>query len=120
MEEFKEQADAMFSRFEESAEIISKLANITIYNGCNCVVSICKKLQIAKKYGESARIEMEHLTAGGSCVTAHDLYLCMTEVIAEAENCNASETVLRNLEEAIARIPRMDWAEHDVGGIVSW
>ena len=120
MEEFKEQADAMFSKFEESAETISKLANITIYNGCNCVVSICKKLQIAKKYGESARIEMEHLTAGGSCVTAHDLYLCMTEVIAEAENCNASETVLRNLEEAIARIPRMDWAEHDVGGIVSW
>ena len=53
-------------------------------------------------------------------MTAHDLYLCMTEVIAEAENCNASETVLRNLEEAIARIPRMDWAEHDVGGIVSW
>lgn len=120
MTAFEDQADDLFARFEESADVISKLAGITIYNGCNCVVSLCKKLGIAKKYGESARQEMEHLTAGGSAVTAHDLYLCMTEVIAEAENCNATQTVLQNLQEALAKVPRADWTEHDVGGVVSW
>lgn len=120
MTAFEDQADDLFARFEESADVISKLAGITIYNGCNCVVSLCKKLGIAKKYGESARQEMEHLTAGGNAVTAHDLYLCMTEVIAEAENCNATQTVLQNLQEALAKVPRADWTEHDVGGVVSW
>jgi len=44
----------------------------------------------------------------------------MTEVIAEAENCNATQTVLQNLQEALAKVPRADWTEHDVGGVVSW
>ncbi len=123
MEEFRAQAEDMFARFEESAEMISKLANIPIYNGCNAVVSICKKLGIAKKYGETARVEMEHLMAGlkpGEPISAHDLYLCMTEVLAEAENCDASTSVMRNLEECIAKVPKADWSEHDVGGVVSW
>jgi hypothetical protein len=120
MQAFSEQADEMFARFEESAEEISKLASITIYNGCNAVVSLCNKFGIAKKYGEAARIEMEHLTAGGCAVSAHDLYLAMTECVAEAQNCDASESVIRNMEESIAKILRVDWSEHDVGGIVAW
>ena len=63
---------------------------------------------------------MEHLTAVGSSVTAHDLYICMSEAVAEAERCNASPKVIRDMEEALAKIPRVDWAEHDRGGIVAW
>ncbi len=117
---FREKAEDVFARFEESAKVIEELSQKEIYNGCNAVVSLCKKLGIAKKYGEAARIEMERLTAGGAVVSAHDLYLCMTEVISEAESCNASESVIRSLEEALAKVLKADWAEHDVGGIVSW
>lgn len=120
MELFAEQADGLFAKFEESADVIAKLASIEIHNGCNAVVSLCSKFGIAKKYGEAARVEMEHLTAGGSSVTAHDLYICMSEAVAEAERCNASPKVIRDMEEALAKIPRVDWAEHDRGGIVAW
>ncbi len=120
MEEFAEQADGMFARFEESAEEISRLSAVDIYNGCNTVVSICKKLNIAKKYGEAARVEMERLTVGGAPVTAHDVYLCMGEALADAMNSRASAWVVRNMEESIAKVPRLDWTEHDVGGVVAW
>lgn len=120
MDVFETEAEDMFARFEESAEAIKKLASITIYNGCNAVVSLCNKLGIAKKYGEAARIEMERLTVGGQGVSAHDLYLCMTEALAEAENSNASNSVIRDLEEKLAKILKADWTEHDVGGVVAW
>ncbi len=78
MKEFEEQAEGIFARFEESAKVIAELASVTIYNGINCVVSLCGRYGIARKYGEAARVEMERLTSGGCAVTAHDLYLCMS------------------------------------------
>ena len=120
MQLFEEGAAEMFARFEESAEVIEKLSETPIYNGCNAVVSVCKKLGIAKKYGEAARVEMERLTVGGSVVTAHDLYLCLTEAVAEAIRSDAPKTVINDMEENLAKVLKADWSEHDVGGIVAW
>ena len=102
-------------------EQIEKLASISIMNGVNAVVSVCNAFNISKKWGESARVEMERLTAGGYAVNAHDLYLCLTEAIAEAVACKASETVIVDLEDKIMRVLKIkDWSEHDVGGVVAW
>lgn len=120
MEAFREGAEDLFAKFEESAEAITRLASTWIYNGCNACVSFCNKVGIAKKYGEAARIEVERLAVGRNTITAHDLYLAMTEVLAEADRCDASETTKLNLDEALARFLKADWSEHDVGGTVAW
>ena len=121
IEVFEEEADTVWAKFEESAKAISELSNITIYNGCNCVVSLCKKYRIPKKYGEAARLEVERLTSGGDpTITAHDLYLAMTEIVAEAMRCDANDRTISNLSEAVNKVLKADWLEHDVGGMVAW
>ena len=117
---FAEEAETLFVRFEESANVINNLASKIIKNGCNCCVSICKKLRIPKQYGEAAREEIEQLTCDGSYISAHDLYLCMTDIIVEAQNKDVSQARLIELEEAISSIPKLNFAEHDVGGVVAW
>lgn len=117
---YRDEADNLFSRFMESAEVIGKLSSVTISHGCNAVVSVCRKLSIPKRYGEAARREMERLTCGDRSVTAHDLYLCLYESVAEARRSGASSLTVRNLEEAIPKALKADWAEHDVGGLVAW
>ena len=84
-----------------SMEQIEKLSSISLMNGVNALVSVCNAFNISKKWGESARIEMERLTAGGYAVNAHDLYLCLTEAIAEAVACNAKEQTRREIEDII-------------------
>ncbi len=121
IEVFEEKASQIGSLFDASMEQIEKLASISIMNGVNAVVSVCNAFNISKKWGESARVEMERLTAGGYAVNAHDLYLCLTEAIAEAVACKASETVIVDLEDKIMRVLKIkDWSEHDVGGVVAW
>ncbi len=53
-------------------------------------------------------------------ISAHDLYLAMTEVLSEAERCDASQKVVTKLEEALAKIVRTDFSEDDVSGTVAW
>lgn len=119
LEDFEEQAGKLYAKFEESAELIAELASITIFNPCNCVVSLCNKFDIAKKYGEAARAEVEDIS-GGAPMSAHDVYLSMTEAIAEAIRLGASEQTITRLEEAVAKTLHADWTEHDVGGVVAW
>ncbi len=120
IEVFEEEANSLWAKFEESAEVIQRLSEIVICNPGNCVVSLCKRFKIPKKYGECARREVERLRTIGGYLTAHDLYLAMTEIVAEAMRCDAKETVITNLNESVAKILKADWGEHDVGGIVAW
>ena len=119
MEMFREQANNIFAKFNETTEVIAKLSQIEIQNPANAVVSLCKKYYIGKKYGDAARAEAEMFCGGGS-LTAHDVYLCLHEALAEAERCNASQQMISQISEAIARVLHADWHEHDVGGTVAW
>ena len=110
----------MYSQFTSCAEVIRKLAQTEVRNGCNCVVSLCKRYAIPKKYGECARLMVERFTQGGRMISAHDIYLCMTEALAEAKRCGMGWFQLNNMQEQIAKIPKADWAAHDVGGTVAW
>lgn len=120
MELFEAGVDNMFAQFEECAEAIVRLLDENIQYPENTVIGICKKLNIAKKYGEVAREEIERYVIRATNVTAHDIYLCLSSAAAEAERTGASAYVLNNIEDALARVLRLDWREFDVGGTVSW
>lgn len=117
---YRNEVSNIFAKFEDAAENIAKLAGITVYHPENCIVRLCTKFKIAPRYGEGARSEICRLTQGASC-TAHDIYLAMSECLAEAEYQNAGRSVKDKLEESIASIAKItDWAEYDIGGTVAW
>ena len=100
--------------------MITKLAGIKIYNPENCCIRLCNRYHISPKYGQAALEEIGRIALGEMYITAHDLYLGMTEILSEAERCDASQKVMTKLEESLARIIRTDFSEDDVSGTVAW
>ena len=120
MDVFASESKELFAKFEETIEKISELAQRRVYHPENFVVSICKKLKIAKKYGEAARVEAEQLKVGEPYISGYDLYMALMEIIESAKNYAVSSRLLLELDEKISKVPIMDWDEHDVGGTVAW
>ena len=58
--------------------------------------------------------------AGEYSISAHDLFLCMSQVVSAARQADASAGTIDLLEDAVAKIVHCDWQAHDVGGVVSW
>lgn len=117
---FAEGADSIFARFEDVTKVIAKLAGIKIYNPENCCIRLCNRYHISPKYGQAALEEISRIALGEMYISAHDLYLGMTEVLSEAERCDASQKVMTKLEESLAKIVRTDFSEDDISGTVSW
>lgn len=120
LELFAAGADSIFAKFEDTAKVIARLAAIKIRNPENCCVRLCNRYHISPKYGQAALEEVERIAMGEMYITAHDLYLGMTEVLSEAERCDASQKVMTKLEESLAKIVRTDFSEDDVSGTVAW
>ena len=117
---FAEEAQNIFAKFEDATKVIAELAGKKIYNPANCCVRLCNRFRIAPKYGQAALDEVERIAAGELFISAHDLYIAMSEVLAEAERQDASEGVMTNLEEALMKIVHADFTRDDVSGVVSW
>lgn len=118
---FAAEASNIFAKFEASVDAIAELSGIKIYNAENCLVGLCNKYGISKKYGDAAREEVSRISCGETYISAHDLYIAMSECIAEAERSNAKATVVNKIEESLMKIVQIrDFSEFDVGGLVSW
>jgi len=120
LELYKEQIQDIFAKFDDAVATIQRLASITILHPENCVIRLCREFNIPAKFGEAARQEIVDVTDGGAS-NAHDVYMAMTAVFAEAEIKKASSFVINSLEESVARIAKIqDWSSYDIGGTVAW
>lgn len=120
---YKEETDKIFPMFYDAMEKITELAKIEVRHPQNCVIGLCKKLNIPKKYGEYARMEVEQYSTdeyGETPMSAHDVYLSMCRIVTEARLASASRNSINFLSDQVARVLNIDWAEYDVGGQVSW
>lgn len=120
MDEFREGCENIYAMFYDAIEKTAELSRIKIYNGENCVVSLCLKYKIAKKYGDRVREIVTDYAFGQPFITAYDVYSAMTEVVPIARSMNAKEETITTLSEIVDRILNADWSEHDVSGVVSW
>ena len=120
MEAFSDEIQNIFAKFEESAKKVEELAQITVAYPENAVVSICKKYNIPKKYGAAALEEVK-LFSNGGMLSAHDLYLAMSAIPAEAKLKNASRFTVDTMNEILVKVLQtVNWHEHDVPGTVAW
>ena len=118
---FAAEASNIFAKFEASVAAIAELSGIKIYNAENCVVGLCNKYSISRRYGDAAREEVSRISCGETYISAHDVYLALSECIAEAERSNAKASVVNKIEESLMKIVQIrDFSEFDVGGLVSW
>ncbi len=123
VEKFEQEVQMhLFTKFQDAIEAAGRLSTIEIWNPENCVVSICNKLKVAKKYGDYAREAVERLSINTPCLSALDIYVVLTEMIGEAQYRGATQTTIDALEEKIYTVmnPAFNWKDHDVGGLVSW
>ena len=120
LELYKEQIQDVYSKFDESMEAIAKLATIPVFHGANCVVSLCKRYNISRKYGDLARQEIDDFQNAGMNLTAHDIYLSICNAIGNARYVGVTPKVIETLEENAARILKAKWEDHDIGGVVAW
>lgn len=118
---YREEIGEIYSRFGDFPAAVIRLAGIEIRHPENCVISLCKRYAISKKYGEAAREEVCRCCGGGGRMNAHDLVVAMTATVAAAKMYGASRLTVNNIEEAVAKMAYLpDFGEHDVGGTVSW
>lgn len=120
MQLFLAQSMDLYSQFQASVEKIQALLDIPVSNPENCVVSLCKRYLIPKKYGEQARLAAERLAMGRRMVTAHDIFIAMSGIAYYAEESGAAMSVVNDLREKVAKVAGCKWSEHDVGGVVAW
>lgn len=118
---YREQLGGLYAMFADAAAKAEELSHIEILNPVNAVVSLCRKFGIKKKWGCFAKEEIERLAVNVASLTAHDVYLSMTGIAADAKARRASSSTVNFLTEAVARVLTVtDWDEHDVSGIVGW
>ena len=118
---FAQEAGGLYPKFFETANTVRELADIVVYHGPNCVVNLCKRYGIPKKYGEDARAMVESFTSGGiDPISAHEIYLAISQAVGKARFGKAGTSLVLQMEDSVARILRADWSEHDVGGTATW
>ena len=121
IEEYQEKIRGVYALFDDMAAAVRRLASVTVFHPENCVISLCRRYGIAKKYGEAAREETMRCLGGARTVNGHDLFLSMTAASAAAREMEASKYTVSNIDEALGRISALrDFREHDVGGTVAW
>ena len=120
---FEEQAGTLFAKFNETVEIIEKMAETEIVNPVNCVVGILNHLNrgnsvIKRQYADAAREEVEQFSISCPIMSMHDIYLSLSECVSAARKAGVQNTA--KIEEALAKVLTMNWKDFDVGGIVAW
>lgn len=123
MEIYADEIQDIYARFNETLEQIKELVSITVYNPENCLIGICRKLNIPKRYGEPAREELAKMSSGKASVTAHEIYIALTKVSEAAQEKGASKLTVNTLDESITKVAmfgKKDFANYDVGGVVPW
>lgn len=122
---FEQEAGTVFAKFYESMETMERMAKVEIYNPVNTCVGIFNWLNkasclIPRKYADEVREEIERAAINTPIMSMHDIYLYMAECIGIAKQSGASLNTRLRIEEGIAKILTLDWAQFDVGGLVAW
>lgn len=120
-EAYASSVNELYAEFSKSIEQIKKLAETTIYNGPNAVVSLCNKYQIPKKWGKLAYDRVAGFTAGGTLpISAYDIFMSLNSLMSDVEESGMKLSSKLQLREHIAKVVTADWDAHDVPGTVAW
>lgn len=113
LQDFRNNLDKIFSRYQEAVKGIVGLMDIDIQNPVNCLHLIMKELKINQKIRNEV-VELFVGQYGEEPCTAHDLYFAMHEAAFFAACEGFSAPRILKLEEDIAKTLVFDWKGFDV------
>ena len=117
LQDFRNNLDKIFSRYQEAVKGIVGLMDIDIQNPVNCLHLIMKELKINQKIRNEV-VELFVGQYGEEPCTAHDLYFAMHEAAFFAACEGFSAPRILKLEEDIAKTLVFDWKGFDVYGTI--
>ena len=117
LQDFRNNLDKIFSRYQEAVKGIVGLMDIDIQNPVNCLHLIMKELKINQKIRNEV-VELFVGQYGEEPCTAHDLYFAMHEAAFFAACEGFSAPRILKLEEDIAKTLAFDWKGFDVYGTI--
>ena len=122
---YEDEIKNVFAKFNETFEKVKEMAETEIWNPVNCFIGIINHINrsgsiISKTYADAAREEVEIFASQSPCISMHDIYLSMSQIVSSAKAANASRNTIFHIEEGIARVLTMNWKDFDIGGVVSW
>lgn len=119
VEKFAEIAKQVHAKFYETGETIVAMAKTNIMNPLNAYVAMTNKIGLAQRYAKAGYEDLERFCLGRPC-TMHDIYLSMTVSINAAYEAGLRGSRLMAIEDAIAKVLILKWADFDYPGNVSW
>lgn len=117
LQDYRDNLDKIFSRYQEAVKGIVGLMDIEIQNPVNCLHLIMKELKINQKIRNEV-VDLFVGQYGEEPCTAHDLYFAMHEAAFFAACEGFSAPRILKLEEDIAKTLVFDWKGFDVYGAI--
>lgn len=111
LKKFKENLELVYSLYKKSLKNFEDLKKIRIIHYKDCFKSVAKKIGLPKKYTALALEDFLDEVDGQNSVSAFDIYLGMTEILAYAQSYSKSNTLY--LEELLSRALFINWEDYD-------
>lgn len=124
MDAFMRQASEMFNLFNESFEMLCKMADFKISNPGNAFIAACNWCfgeRLPRKLASAALEEFNSMIGSRTSCTMYELFLSISEINNQAEKANLTFDRRVEISECIARLfKHRNWGELDVAGVVAW
>ncbi len=120
LEKFEKNLNLIFGSFNVGLNKLSELLEIYIHNPVNCMMGLMKKVRLPKKLSIPIIEEFKKENENNPMVTAHDIYLAISEIIFIMQCKGEKGIKIVDAEEKIAKLLNIDWKEYDTSIQVSW
>ena len=115
-----ESTHMIYAYFHKSVNELSKLNDILIENGKNCMLRIMKKCAIPKKAALHAAEAFE-MMYGSREVTAREVYFSICETLMYDDSYLEADSRKRfKMEDNVAKCMAVNWKSYDLPGTFSW
>jgi hypothetical protein len=115
LEKFEDLFPQIFARVKDSIAKMAELLTTEISYPIETAIRVSKELKLPKKAAKEA-IQMYKEYYFGGPATAYEVYNALTEVLYSKHTIGLQGYSKLNLEESLARMIHLNWADHDGPG----
>lgn len=109
-----EKLENIYSIFEKSISDLNKLKDIVISYPVNTFKNVAKAIGLQKKYAFLALQDFESFIDNESEISAHDIYMGLTEAIYYGSKDSRNKRTNENMQEIVARAITVNWSKYDL------
>lgn len=114
VENVSEKLENIYAIFQKSIADLNKLKDIIIAYPINTFKNVAKAIGLQKKYALLALQDFESFIDDEPIITAHDIYMGLTEAIYYGSKDTRNKRSNDDMQEIVARAITVDWSKYDL------